>query len=118
MFLVILLTLFLQGSLYLEKDELHLIRKGVTFEIFAGEVKYNFTYDIWKNKYFVYNKNENRSFDKADEGILFIKKKHDLKQLSIQEKPNKKVRKRTIILFDFVSNLLSKKKRVIQFEAH
>ena len=116
MVLVILLTLFFQTSEFLKKDELRLVRKGVTFELTARGVHYNFTYDIWKDKYFFYNKDDNKSFSNPDSGIIYIKEKFKLKSITIQEKEKEKKKKRSIILFDFVSDLIADKKRVIIFE--
>ena len=114
--LILIFTLFLQTSEYLSKEELRLVRKGVTFELSSRGIQYNFTYDIWKDNYVFYNKDENKSFSSADLGINYLRDKFKLESLTVREKERKKKKKRSIILFDFVSDLISNKKRVILFE--
>lgn len=116
MLLILITTLLLQASEYLSKEELRLVRKGVTFELSSRNIQYNFTYDIWKDNYVFYNKNDNKSFKSPDLGMNYLRDKFKLKSLNIHEKERKKKKKRSIILFDFVSNLISNKKRIILFE--
>ncbi len=116
MILIIILLMF-QGidSDYLNSDELKYIHKGISYTLSFNEEHYNFSYDIWKNKYYVYNKTENKSFKNPDDFINYLKNKFNLESIFIEEKVDKGDKKRTIILFDFVSNLLSNKKREIIF---
>ena len=114
MILVALLILFLQDSNFLTKEEHRLIRKGISFELFTPKVRYTFSYDIWKDAYVIYNNDVNTTFDHPDKCISYIKEMHQLDHLFIREK-RKKVEKRSIILFDFVSDMLSEDKRKIVF---
>lgn len=116
MVLIIVFTLIFQTSEFLTKEELRQVRKGITFELTSDNVQYNFTYDIWKDKYFFYNNEEKKSFEDPDLGFIYIKRKYKLKSVTIREKETHKKKNRSIILFDFVSDLLSNKKRVIHFE--
>ena len=116
MILIIILLMFqIDNSDYLKSDELKYIHKGITFTLSFDEYRYNFSYDIWKNKYFIYNQIENVSFETPDACINYLKLKYKLSSLYIEEKVEKKEKKRSIILFDFVSKLLSNTKREITF---
>jgi hypothetical protein len=113
----LLIFALIQHSNLLKENELRLLNKGVTFVVFKEDISYRLSYDIWQNTYNFYNEEESLRFSTVDEGLLAIRKKHQLKSLFVMEKVTKRS-KRQILLFDTVNKFLKERKfrREIVFE--
>jgi hypothetical protein len=109
-----MITLANAQSSFLNEDELRSIQKGNEWIIVADTVSFSLTYDIWKNRYTVYNKTHTKSYSASDSIFIDLKRTFKLTEVAIYRRKNKE-EESDVLLVDLVSKFIDRfKKRTIR----
>jgi hypothetical protein len=101
-------------SKFVTKEELHQIKKGVTFLVKSEKFQWELNFDIWQNEFLLTNDSLNKNFKQFDDVFLFIKENYHIPFVLLEEVKTENSQT-NIFLLDWISEKLKKliKRKII-----